>query len=74
MTTSYSTKQKKNNNTELSEMMPQNIDAEEAILGAILVSPVCMNKVAEHLRPESFYKPAHRYVYDAMLQEFVTLY
>ena len=67
MSTSYSTKQKKNNQ-ELSELMPQNIDAEEAILGAILVSPVCMNKVVEHLRPESFYKPAHRYVYEAMLQ------
>ncbi len=67
MSTSYSTKQKRNN-TELSELMPQNIDAEEAILGAILVSPVCMNKIAEHLRPESFYKPAHRYVYEAMLQ------
>ena len=67
MTTSYSTKQKKNNQ-EMSELMPQNIDAEEAILGAILVSPTCMNKVVEHLRPESFYKPAHRYVYEAMLQ------
>ena len=67
MSTSYSTKQKRNN-TELSELMPQNIDAEEAILGAILVSPVCMNKIVEHLRPESFYKPAHRYVYEAMLQ------
>ena len=68
MTTSYSTKQKRQNNTELSELMPQNIDAEEAILGAILVSPVCMNKIVEHLRPDSFYKPAHRYVYEAMLQ------
>ena len=48
--------------------MPQNIDAEEAILGAILVSPTCMNRVVEQLRPESFYKPAHRYVYEAMLQ------
>ena len=69
MTTSYSSKQKRNNNNvELSELMPQNIDAEEAILGAILVSPVCMNKIVEHIRPESFYKPAHRYVYEAMLQ------
>ena len=67
MSTSYSNK-KKNNNAELSEMMPQNIDAEEAILGAILVSPVCMNKVVEHIRPESFYKPAHRYVFEAMVQ------
>ena len=64
-----STKQRKNmSSNEMSELMPQNIDAEEAILGAILVSPVCMNKIVEHLRPESFYKPAHRYVYEAMLQ------
>jgi replicative DNA helicase len=68
MPTSFSTKTKKNNQTELSELMPQNIDAEEAILGAILVSPACMNRIVEHLQPESFYKPAHRYVYEAMLQ------
>jgi replicative DNA helicase len=68
MSTSYSTKSKKNNQNEISELMPQNIDAEEAILGAILVSPACMNRIVEHLQPESFYKPAHRYVYEAMLQ------
>lgn len=66
MTSSFTSKQKKN--TDLSQLMPQNIDAEEAILGAILVSPACMNKIVEQLRPESFYKPAHRYVYEAMLQ------
>ena len=53
---------------DISQLMPQNIDAEEAILGAILVNPACMNRVVEQLRPESFYKPAHRYVYEAMLQ------
>jgi replicative DNA helicase len=58
----------KNNNSEMSELMPQNIDAEEAILGAILVSPSCMNRIVERLTPDSFYKPAHRYVYEAMLQ------
>jgi len=68
MSTSYSTKSKKNTNAELSELMPQNLDAEEAILGAILVSPACMNRVVEHITPESFYKTAHRYVYEAMLQ------
>ena len=68
MSTSYSTKSKKNTNAEISELMPQSLDAEEAILGAILVSPGCMNKVVEHVTPESFYKPAHKYVYEAMLQ------
>ena len=68
MSTSFSSKTKKNTNAELSELMPQNIDAEEAILGAILVSPACMNRVVEHLQPDSFYKPANRHVYEAMLQ------
>ena len=67
MSSSYTTR-KKQQSEDLSQLMPQNIDAEEAILGAILVSPTCMNKVVEHLKPESFYKPAHRYVYEAMLQ------
>lgn len=51
-------------------LIPQNIDAEEAVLGAILVNPDCITKVVEVLRAESFYKPAHRYVYDAMVQLF----
>ena len=67
MSTAFSTKQKKQND-DLSQLMPQNLDAEEAVLGAILVSPTCMNKIVEHVKPESFYKPAHRYVYEAMLQ------
>ena len=67
MTVSYSTKKKKVAE-DISQLMPQNIEAEEAILGAILVNPSCMNKIVEHLKPESFYKPAHRYVYEAMLQ------
>ena len=53
-------------------MLPQNIEAEEAVLGAILVNPNVITKVVEILKPESFYKPAHRYIYDAMLQLFNT--
>ena len=68
MPTSLANSNKKRQTEDLSQLMPQNIDAEEAILGAILVSPRCMDKVIEHLRPDSFYKPAHRYVYEAMLQ------
>ena len=53
-------------------LLPQNIEAEEAVLGAILVNPEVITKVVETLRPESFYKPAHKYVYEAMLQLFNT--
>jgi len=51
-------------------LIPQNVEAEEAVLGAILVNPSVLSKVVEFLMPESFYKPAHRHVYDAMLQLF----
>ena len=35
-------------------MLPQNIEAEEAVLGAILVNPNVITKVVETLKPESF--------------------
>lgn len=63
----YADKEKKEINMNL---IPQNIEAEEAVLGAILVNPNVIIKVVEFLIPDSFYKPAHRYVYEAMLQLF----
>lgn len=61
---SGSTKEK----ADLTQLMPQSIEAEEAVLGAILVNPRSLDKVMTSLRPEYFYKPAHRYIYEAMLQ------
>ncbi len=69
-TSTYS--KKKEQDSAISQLMPQNTDAEEAVLGAILVNPVCLTKVVETITPDSFYKPAHRYVYEAMLQLFNT--
>lgn len=63
-------KERKSQNSDMAQLMPQNIEAEEAILGAILVNPKCLIDVVEFIKPESFYKPAHRYVYEAMLQLF----
>ena len=51
-------------------LIPQNLEAEEAVLGAILVNPETLAKVSDTLLPKSFYKPAHRYIYEAMLQLF----
>ena len=45
-------------------LIPQNIEAEEAILGAILVNPASLTKVSDSLDASCFYKPAHRYIYD----------
>lgn len=54
--------------SDISQLMPQNIEAEEAVLGAILVNPKSLDKVMSILKPEYFYKPAHRYIYEAILQ------
>ena len=51
-------------------LIPQNIEAEQAVLGAILVNPETLAKISDTLLPVSFYKPAHRYIFEAMLQLF----
>ncbi len=51
-------------------LLPQSVEAEEAVLGAILVNPVSLGKIVEFLKPESFYKPAHKIIYEAVLELF----
>lgn len=46
---------------------PQNVDAEESILGGILLDPEAMGRVADLLRPEAFYINAHKDIYKAAL-------
>ncbi|PZO53357.1 MAG: replicative DNA helicase [Phormidesmis priestleyi] len=46
---------------------PQNIEAEEAILGGILIDPEAIGRVTELMVPEAFYIGAHRSIYQAAL-------
>jgi len=46
---------------------PQNIDAEEAILGGILLDPEALSRVMDFLRPEVFYISAHQDIYRGAL-------
>jgi replicative DNA helicase len=46
---------------------PQNIEAEEAVLGGILMDSEALTRVAELLRPEAFYVSAHQDIYRAAL-------
>ena len=49
------------------KMLPQSLEAEEAVLGAVLVNPASIGRIVEFLKPESFYKPAHKLIYEAIL-------
>lgn len=44
---------------------PQNIEAEEIILGGVLFDPNAMGKIIDILPPEAFYVNAHRQIYEA---------
>lgn len=47
------------------KLPPQNIEAEEAILGGILLDPEAMNRVVEVLNAEAFYVQVHQTIYQA---------
>jgi len=49
---------------------PQNIEAEQAVLGTILLQEQSILKVVEILTPEDFYRDAHKTIYRAMLDLF----
>lgn len=49
------------------KVQPQNIDAEKAVLGAIMIDKDSIVKIADTLSPEFFYNDKHRHVYEIML-------
>jgi replicative DNA helicase len=52
------------------KLPPQNIDAEQMVLGAILIENEAIHNVAGTLTPEDFYKEIHRRIFTVMVQMF----
>ncbi|MBM4278639.1 MAG: replicative DNA helicase [Deltaproteobacteria bacterium] len=55
--------------TELSshKIPPQNLEAEQSVLGGILIENEAINKVMEILTPDDFYRDGHRKIYAALI-------
>ena len=53
--------------TALDRLPPQNIEAEQSVLGAILLENEILASVVEMLAPEDFYKDSHKKIFLAML-------
>ncbi|HLY55118.1 MAG TPA: replicative DNA helicase [Stellaceae bacterium] len=47
---------------------PHNLDAEQALLGAILINNTTYQRVADYLLPEHFYNPVHQRIYAAIMR------
>ena len=51
---------------EMGNKPPQALDVEEAVLGALLVEPNCIDEAMDELTPSCFYGEKHRMVFEAM--------
>ncbi|MEW6623468.1 MAG: replicative DNA helicase [Bacillota bacterium] len=47
---------------------PHNLEAEQAVLGALLLDPETVYVVVDSLKPEDFYRQTHRTIYQAILE------
>ena len=51
---------------EMGNKPPQAPDVEEAVLGAMLLEPMCVDQAMEELTVSCFYDPRHKMIYEAM--------
>jgi replicative DNA helicase len=52
----------------LRKVPPQNLEAEAAVLGGIMLENDAINRVLEALRPDDFYRESHRKIFRAMIE------
>ena len=52
--------------------MPYSLEAEQTILGAILIDQSVISKVLEKIKPECFYNEQHRLLFNIMLRMFTS--
>ncbi len=46
--------------------LPYSVEAEQAVLGSIIIDPKCLNDIAVQMKSEYFYIPQHREIYSVM--------
>ena len=47
---------------------PNDLDAEAAVLSAVMLDTSALDKVLEFLKPEHFYSEAHRRIFEAAIE------
>lgn len=59
-----------NDNLLLGKELPFSLEAEQTVLGALLLNTETLSTVMEYLKPESFYKEQHREIYSIIIRMF----
>lgn len=57
-------------NLEKGKLPPQVLDLEEAVLGAMMIDKKGVDDVIDILQPDAFYKDAHKFIFEAIVQLF----
>lgn len=52
----------------LDRVPPQNVEAEQSVLGALMIEREAISKVSEFLKAADFYREAHRVIFDTIQQ------
>lgn len=52
--------------------MPFSLEAEQTVLGAILIEPAVLSQVLEKIKPDSFYNEQHKELFTIMLRMFTS--
>ncbi len=52
------------------KLPPQDVEAEKSVLGALMLEPDAIIKVADALLPKDFYKPEHQTIFEIILELF----
>ena len=56
-----------NQNNIANRLPPQNIEAEQSVLGCLMLDKNAITKVADILRPGDFYRPIHNTIFEIMI-------
>jgi replicative DNA helicase len=54
----------------IDRLPPHSLEAEQSVLGSILIDRETIIEIAEFLQPQDFYRQAHGNIYKAMLELF----
>lgn len=54
----------------LEKLPPQNLEAEEALLGSLLIDKEAIIKIADIIEPSDFYKDTHKIIFETMLEVY----
>lgn len=52
--------------------LPYSLEAEQSVLGAILIDAGCLTRVMEYIKPDSFFKEQNREIFSAMIRLFTS--